>query len=132
MKRTVGFIALLICIIAFWILPVNAESTEQSIKNITRVYFCSEITKGYGAGDCILLENTDSKGNKLFGLIDTGRNLPKTDENGNSTTVVKEFLRRHGVDKLEFLVITHIHGDHAGDAGFLPGDLLYPQLAKRA
>ena len=69
MKRKVGFIVLLICIIAFWISPINAESTEQSLKNITRVYFCSEITKGYGAGDCILLENIDSKGNKLFGLI---------------------------------------------------------------
>ena len=116
MKIKVGFIVFLICIIVFWTLPNYAEPTEQNLKNITRVYFCSEITKGYGSGDCILLENYDSKGNKLFGLIDTGRKISKVDDNGNNTTAVKEFLDCHGVDKLEFFLTTHIHGDHAGDA----------------
>lgn len=94
---------------------VNATNTEK-LTNTTRVYFCSEITKTYGNGDCILLENYDANGNKIYGLIDTGRNLAKNDTNGNASTVVKEFLKKHGVERLEFMAITHSHSDHNGDA----------------
>lgn len=91
-------------------------TNNETLSNTTRVYFCSEITKTYGNGDCILLENYDSNGNKIYGLIDTGRKIAKNDGNLNSSTVVKEFLKNHGVEKLEFLAITHSHGDHNGDA----------------
>ena len=39
----------------------------------TIAYFLAEITRGYGDGDCILLENIDSNGNIKHALIDTGR-----------------------------------------------------------
>ncbi len=94
---------------------VYAEN-NATFKNTTRVYFCSEITKEYGNGDCILLENYNSEGKKIYGLIDAGRKIVKKDSNGNNSTVVKEFLKSHGVKKLEFLAITHSHGDHNGDA----------------
>ena len=51
---------------------VYADS-DETLKNTTRVYFSSEITKTYENGDCILLENYDSEGNKIYGLIDAGR-----------------------------------------------------------
>ena len=94
---------------------VYATNNER-LTNTTRVYFCSEITKTYGNGDCILLENYDANGNKIYGLIDTGRNLLKNDVNGNASTAVKEFLKTHGVERLEFMAITHSHRDHNGDA----------------
>ena len=73
----------------------------------TIVYFLAEITKGYGNGDCILLENIDENGNITHALIDTGRIV-----NGG---VVCNFLEKHGVQKLVFLCITHSHEDHNGD-----------------
>ena len=73
----------------------------------TNVYFLAEITKNYGNGDCILLENYDINGNIIHALIDTGRKV----YNG----VVCKFLQKHNVKKLDFLLITHSHGDHNGD-----------------
>ena len=85
----------------------------NGLKNITRMYFYSEITKDVGAGDCILLENYDQNGVKHYGLIDAGN---KRDANGKVVTSVKNFLKKHGVTKLEFFMITHNHTDHHGDA----------------
>ena len=73
----------------------------------TIAYFLAEITKSYGNGDCILLENIDENGNVIHALIDTGRKI-----NGG---VVCKFLEKHKVKKLVFLCITHSHGDHNGD-----------------
>ena len=73
----------------------------------TNVYFLAEITKNYGNGDCILLENIDLNGNIIHALIDTGRKV--------YDGVVCKFLQKHNVKKLEFLLITHSHGDHNGD-----------------
>ena len=73
----------------------------------TSIYFLSEITKNYGNGDCILLENYDINGNIIHALIDTGRKV----YNG----VVCKFLQKHKVKKLDFLLITHSHSDHNGD-----------------
>ena len=73
----------------------------------TNVYFLAEITKDFGNGDCILLENIDINGNALHALIDTGRQVYEG--------VVCKFLEKHNVKKLEFLLITHMHGDHNGD-----------------
>ena len=73
----------------------------------TNVYFLAEITKNFGNGDCILLENIDLNGNIIHALIDTGRKV--------YDGVVCKFLQKHNVKKLEFLLITHSHGDHNGD-----------------
>ena len=71
----------------------------------TNVYFLAEITRGFGTGDCILLENIDSNGIIRHALID----------NGNYITggVVCPFLENN-VKKLEFICITHYHIDHNG------------------
>ena len=113
-KTKRAILVLIIIIIVSFGLNVYADNNE--LRNVTRVYFSSEITKGYGNGDCILLENYDSDGNKIYGLIDAGRKITKKDAEQNDSTVVKEFLKEHGVTKLDFMAITHNHGDHQGDA----------------
>jgi beta-lactamase superfamily II metal-dependent hydrolase len=87
--------------------------SDDSSNTYTKAYFCSAITNGYGNGDCILLENRDANGNVLYGLIDSGRKIATQN---NSSTIVKDFLTQHGVTKLAFVLITHSHGDHNGDA----------------
>ena len=74
----------------------------------TNIYFLAEITRGYGNGDCILLENIDSNGNITHALIDTGRKI-------NGKEVVCDFLKKHNVEKLTFLFITHFHSGQIGD-----------------
>lgn len=120
MKRNRVYIAKIVILLIFiWIVSLSnfvyAEE-NNTLTNTTRVYFLAEITKGYANGDCILLENYDSQGNKIYGMIDAGRKIAKEDKDGNASTSVKEFLKDHGVEKLEFLAITHQHADHNGDA----------------
>ena len=73
----------------------------------TNVYFLAEINRGNGCGDCILLENIDSNGNITHALIDTGNKI--------RDGVVCDFLKKHNVEKLSFLCITHSHADHNGN-----------------
>ncbi len=107
-------LVILLCITSYN--KAFAYEEEVLLVNSTKAYFCSPITKGYGNGDCILLENYDSFGNKVFGLIDAGRDIAKPDVNGVNSSVVVEFLKSHGVKKLDFMAITHLHIDHMGDA----------------
>lgn len=116
-KNNVLILTILILLISFIVIPKNiyATTNNEMLTNITIAYFSSEVTKGYGNGDCILLENYDSNGNKIYGLIDTGRKITTTDNEEKESTVVKNFLQSHGVEELEFIIITHSHADHNGD-----------------
>lgn len=116
-KNTVLILTILIFSILYIVIPKNiyATNSSETLKNTTMVFFSSKVTKGYRNGDCILLENYDSNGNKIYGLIDAGRKITTTDEEGEKSTVVKEFLQSHGVEELEFVIITHSHVDHNGD-----------------
>ena len=105
---------IILLIIAFCIYMTGNVYAEGETRNTTRAYFCAGILKPNAAGDCILLENYDSNGNKVYGLIDTGN--PITDDNGNQLPVVKNFLEEHGVTSLQFMLITHDHTDHIGNA----------------
>ena len=69
------------------------------------MYVSSALTGRNGL--CVLLENVDSSGNKKYGLIDTGN---------PNTAAAKVFLNKHGVKSLDFLILTHMHRDHAGNA----------------
>lgn len=108
-KINLIFVYILMLIFIVLIKPVNA-SEDETLKNTTRAYFCSKITN---SGDCILLENYDSNGNKVFGLIDTGNAI--IDEDGNDTQAARKYLKNHNVSNLEFIIITHQHKDHTGN-----------------
>ena len=70
----------------------------------TNVYFLAEINRGNGMGDCILLENIDSNGIITHALIDTGIKI--------RSGVACDFLKKHNVEKISFLCLTHCHSDH--------------------
>ena len=97
---------------------------QNEIETDIKIYFLSEVTKGYGQADCILLEKDGH-----FGLIDSGRIDTNSDEYRGM--IVNQFLKNHGVEKLDFFLITHIQTDHIGGAEAVlnefPVDTLYIQ-----
>ena len=104
-------------IIFILIINLNNNIFAAQYKNITKAYFLSETTNGYGNGDCILLENSDSSGQVHYGLIDAGREIKTKDSNGKDSTKIIDFLKAHmKTNQLDFIIITHSHGDHNGDA----------------
>lgn len=92
-------------------LPVQAAVTvttseeQPTEKNRTTMYVSSTLTKRRGL--CVLLESVDSSGSRKFGLIDTGN---------SNNAAAKDFLNKHGVTKLDFMILTHMHRDHIGNA----------------
>lgn len=62
-----------------------------------------------GNSDAILIEN-DGK----FAMIDTG----DTDDDAT----VKSYLQKQGVEKLDYLILTHFHADHIGSADTVISD----------
>lgn len=73
-----------------------------------------------GQGDCVLL----CQGGE-YALIDTGTN--------EAADAVVAYLQRLGVEKLRYLVLTHLHTDHAGGArkvlqNFAVDTVLLPDL----
>lgn len=61
--------------------------------------------QAYG-GDCQLFQSKNSSGKKVYALIDTG--LSK------SSARLVSYLKDLGVKELDFVLITHFHGDHYG------------------
>ena len=51
-------------------------------------------------------------GSSHFALVDTGAKW----ENGYGSTVAVDWLKSHGVEHLDWMLITHQHGDHMEDA----------------
>lgn len=116
-----------LCAIASCSVPEEQQEVITAEPTV-RLYFCSESTARSGekiakeAGvpvgsvggnnDCILLEYKNDEGERHFALIDTGA---KWETDGGSTVAV-EWLRSHGVERLDWMLITHQHADHQGDA----------------
>lgn len=65
-----------------------------------------------GQGDCALIQ---TPGNKTI-LVDCGI-LTFTYNSGQRT--IAPYLRRNGIDKIDLLIITHLHNDHIGGINFL-------------
>lgn len=64
-----------------------------------------------GSGDAILIRETG--GEKPFTmLVDAGDDRPLENEGGTRRVHAADYLAREGVEKLDLLVITHLHRDH--------------------
>lgn len=87
-------------------------SSEKEL-GVLRLRFFAPITRGYGNGDCVLVEYEEGNGTKKYGMIDAGRKI-QTQE--GASTAVLDYLSEHDADSLEFLLISHQHSDHYGDA----------------
>lgn len=89
-------------------ITVSTSEKDPTAKNRFTMYVASALNSRRGL--CVLLESVDSSGGKKFGLIDTG--------NANATAA-RAFLNKHGVKKLEFMILTHMHRDHIGNAAWI-------------
>lgn len=117
MKKRVSVILGLSCM-----LSMNMNSVSANEHSINRIHFIN--TKGNSGSDAILLES-----NGHFALIDTGEDFDFPDgtnplypiRTGNTTQnykVLEDRVFRHlknvGVEKLDFVLGTHVHSDHIG------------------
>ena len=117
MKKRVSVILGLACM-----LSMNMNTISANEHSINRIHFIN--TKGNSGSDAILLES-----NGHFALIDTGEDFDFPDgtnplypiRTGNTTQnykVLEDRVFRHlknvGVEKLDFVLGTHVHSDHIG------------------
>lgn len=65
-----------------------------------------------GQGDCAVVETPDDK----VILVDCG--LIKDNYNSGERTI-DPYLKRNGINKIDLLVITHLHNDHIGGINYL-------------
>lgn len=84
------------------------EKVMDSGIGYTTMHVCSTLVGNHGM--CVLIENVSASGKKTFGLIDTGNASP---------SVMNAFLKRHGADSFAFVILTHMHKDHVGNAVYL-------------
>lgn len=94
---------LIISILIILILLINGTSSEQMMT----VTFLD-----VGQGDCALIETPDGKNI----LVDCG-NKSKTFDNGEKT--IAPLLRRKGIERIDLIILTHLHMDHIGGVNYL-------------
>lgn len=87
---------LMLCIGCCSCTQENTAATDAPIDSKLKVHFID-----VSQGDCILLESAGE-----FVLVDTG-------ERDYSADVI-QYLRYHGVEKLDYAIATHPHSDHIG------------------
>ncbi|ORX69335.1 hypothetical protein BCR32DRAFT_250270 [Anaeromyces robustus] len=95
------YISLLLFLLICFINKSYESSTDK-------VAFLDIQTKENGIGDCIVIHSTNSSGKKIYGMIDTGKNAD------HSYLIVEEYLKKNNITKLEWILISHFHGDHYG------------------
>jgi competence protein ComEC len=65
-----------------------------------------------GQGDCALIQTPDDK----IILVDCG--IVTFNYNSGERTIAP-YLRRNGIDKIDLIIITHLHNDHIGGINYL-------------
>jgi competence protein ComEC len=93
------FAAVMAVSVFFGVRDDNTQKLKDSIKGL----FCAHFID-VGQGNACLLSSPDGK----FMLVDTG--------NTQNAGYLVKYLRDFGVEKIEYLVITHPHEDHYGGA----------------
>ena len=67
-----------------------------------------------GYGDAILLRERPASGKNFTMLVDCGGTSTEATEPGSKRISSADFLEKEGIDRLDLLVITHLHLDHSG------------------
>lgn len=98
MKLLTSLLLISAMIIGVWGTPMSAKAVSTT----SAIHFID-----CGGGNATLIESVDSKGNKIYGLIDGGEE--------KTFNKVKQYLDSQlGTKKLSFIAISHLHIDHAG------------------
>lgn len=109
-KIFISLILFSILIIELCFPTQNVLATEDprndvaKLNGVQRVHFINV----KDAGNCTLIQTTTNNNTPIFGLVDTGRAKTFKD--------IESYLDKANVKRLEFLIITHSHGDHIGGA----------------
>jgi len=85
------------------------ETSPPSTETGTSIHFInvSNITDYYGTSMCVLIRH-----NGKTVLIDAGTEIPASEQ------IVKNYLQSEGVTKIDHLILTHSHNDHAGGMAY--------------
>lgn len=67
-----------------------------------------------GDGDAALVEDLTGGERPYRMLVDTGDACPAKGERSACQTTAADYLRRNGVERLDAVVVTHLHMDHFG------------------
>lgn len=98
MKVLTRFLLIVVMAIGIWSSPLSTKAANTT----SAIHFID-----CNSGNATLLESVDSKGNKIFGLIDGGE--------ATSFSKVSQYLSSQlGTSKLKFIAVSHLDSDHAG------------------
>lgn len=79
----------------------NTTIAAETSTSVMEVHFLD-----VGQGDCTLIKSGDS-----YMLIDAGDN--------SKGTLIQNYLQKRGIEKLDYLVLTHPDADHIGGASVI-------------
>lgn len=130
-----------VALIIIWIILIITLFTSGYIKISVMIFIIGSIlitgltTQSYtrftalnvGQGDSFLFEtrhkhrvliDTSGKGEKEGGIFELGKNK---EENSNSISKyhILPTLKKRGINKLDYIIITHPHADHIGELEYL-------------
>ena len=86
------------CIITFLVLKGDKEVNAKS-----KVVFLDLTSKG----NATLVQSVDNKGNPIYGIIDGGKPINYLDD-------IEPYLTENNINRLDFLIVTHMDVDHVG------------------
>jgi phosphoribosyl 1,2-cyclic phosphodiesterase len=86
------------CIITFLVLKGDKEVNAKS-----KVIFLDLASKG----NATLVQSVDNKGNHIYGMIDGGKPINYLDD-------IEPYLVENNINRLDFLIVTHMDVDHVG------------------
>jgi ribonuclease BN (tRNA processing enzyme) len=81
-----------------------------------------------GYGDSVLIREMQDDGQIFSMLIDCGDVTTGTSEGESKRIKAADFLHKEGVNKLDLLVITHLHLDHVGGFVHMLSDIQISEL----
>lgn len=90
------FISFIICLIIY-------ANGGRKMKVKSKLVFFELGSKG----NCTLVKTVDDKGNPIYGIIDGGKPI-------NYSKQIEPYLTENKINKINFIIITHMHEDHVG------------------
>jgi len=81
---------------------------DKSYESTDKITFIDIQDKDDDYGDAIVIQSTNSKGEPIYAMVDTGRDIVA------SLSTVLGYLKRNNITTLEWILLSHFHLDHWG------------------